>query len=271
MLPRALSYRVHSLILREQAQFLWASRSTFCLDKPTRATLQFLFDYVSLVPSPWETPLGLIIPRTPHFESFGDASQLGGGAFCQQLEFWFDLGWSAQIASGCKLQPSHPGYVHINALEFIVLLLQLAATVVRLRTLTLSQQQRMFPSGVPRYPVWLGRSDNTVSISWESKATASSSHTQGLVDVYASLLRQSEVHSSSAHVEGVRNVCADDISRNSFTLPFGTRWPPVRYPLPSFSFLLPLLFLTHFLFPFHFPFHFNLFPSSFSIPLSSYF
>ena len=39
----------------------------------------------------WEMQIGHGIPRNPQFTSFGDACLTAGGAFCDTVEFWFDI------------------------------------------------------------------------------------------------------------------------------------------------------------------------------------
>ena len=135
------------------------------------------------------------------------------------LRFWFDLGWSPRTLHGIQNLPTKaPGYVHINALEFIVVILQLAAINVRLAGLKPGSVSVYFPSGMPTIPVWHGETDNTTSKSWENRATAKTSSGQGLVSVYAELLRVSNVHTKCDHLAGELNVVADDISRNDFSL-----------------------------------------------------
>jgi hypothetical protein len=179
-----------------------------------------LLAYVEDNESPWEVPLGMIVPREPHFWSRGDASLEGGGAYCPGLSFWFDVAWSPKVLHGTRnVKPASPDYVHINALEFIVIILQLAAIRTRLDTMSPKEALTHFPNGRPDIPVWLGETDNTVSASWENRATARSSQGQGLVSVYAELLKTSFVHTQCKHLAGVLNTVADDISRNNFCLP----------------------------------------------------
>ena len=143
-----------------------------------------------------------------------------------QLMFWFDIAWSARVINGARrLKSSAPGYVHINSLEFIVVILQLAAIVARLEQFRSdpSKGLHFFPNGPPDIPVWLGEADNTVSCSWETRATAKTAQGKGLFSVYAELLRRCNVHTCCKHLAGKLNVVADDISRNDFSLPFPTR------------------------------------------------
>ena len=115
----------------------------------------------------WEVPLGLIVPRDPHFSSHCDASHVGGGAYyCRELEFWFDIAWSPQTVHGIKkVKPGCSGYVHINYLEFIVVILPLVAIRVRMETATEDQLQRFFPNGVPDRDVFGIEKLTTLSLS----------------------------------------------------------------------------------------------------------
>ena len=260
-LPTSLQSRLLSLISRSKAQFLWHSRQTFVVTSEARACLRALHQYVQDTSSPWATHLGLIVPRQPHFESFGDASHTGAGAYCPELCFWFEIVWSQRVVRGCRyLKSKQRGYVHINSLEFIVVILQLAAVITRFRTLPPALASRVFPSGVPSIPVWLGRTDNLVSRAWEVKATSKSSQGQALVAVYSGLLRLGRVHTMCTHVAGKANVVADDISRNDFSQPFPIRSSQLfqRHPcLKGFAYFLPspalLRLLTSRLFSEHAP------------------
>jgi hypothetical protein len=112
-----------------------------------------LLSYVESTDTPWKVPLGMIVPRDPHFWSQGDASLLGGGAYCPGLRFWFNIGWSLKVLHGVRqVKPSSPGFVHINVLEFIVIILQLAAIKTRLATMTTEEESIYFPLGRPNLP-----------------------------------------------------------------------------------------------------------------------
>jgi hypothetical protein len=157
-LPPSLAARVKLLVARDKAQLLWDTRQKFSVDADVRTAAQHLLIYVDSTATPWEIPLGQIIPRTPHFNSKGDASHAGGGAFCPGLGFWFDIVWSPVVVRGVKeLAPGTAGYVHINALEFIVVILQLAAIKERLGSLTPAVEVACFPDGIPDIPVGSGR------------------------------------------------------------------------------------------------------------------
>ena len=242
-LPVALSFRLESLIARDKAAFLWSARCRFTLPPDAISALSTLHAYVANSAVPWEVPLGLIIPRTPHFHTTGDASLTGGGACCHELEFWFDIPWSPNIVHAVRnLRSNAPGFLHINDLEFLVLVLTLVAIRVRLESLPPPLIARVFPKGKPHIPVWLGATDNMVSMSWETKGCATSTRAQGLIGVYSELLRTTLIHTTCEHIKGVDNVIADDISRNDFSLPLTSRSAQlfVKHPcLSTYSFFHP--------------------------------
>jgi hypothetical protein len=91
--------------------------------------LLFLHTYLSDDSNPWEISIGHIIPCVPQWITAGNASTKGGGALSFQLEFVFDVVWSADITKGLRLNPKARGYVHINQLEMVVIIFQLSAVI----------------------------------------------------------------------------------------------------------------------------------------------
>ena len=224
LLPSQLGSRLDVLIARDRAQLLWSTRQKFLITPEVSHSLKAIYHYVTTCPDPWEIHLGLVVPRNPHVRSKGDASLTGGGAYSLEFSFWFDIKWSKRTRRGaCTLRPSQPGFVHINALEFVVIILQLAAVKVRWDAIRNRGDDHHTLPALPHVLVWLGETDNTVSRSWENKSTAKTSSGQGLVGVYAELLRTSSIHTQCEHIAGVDNVVADAISRNDFSLPYSLR------------------------------------------------
>jgi hypothetical protein len=158
-------------------------------------------------------PIGLIIPRDPLAESKGDASGLGGGAYCEQLAYWFDVTWSERVRAGIALPSSAPGFVHINSTEFVVVLLQLVAFTVRLETLAVDRRTILLPGGIPAYPILLCFTDNTPAEAWANKVTSKSPQGQPLIGVLAALLRARPIGLNTHHIAGTENILADFISR----------------------------------------------------------
>jgi hypothetical protein len=217
-LEPGLAKRFDSLVARDVASLLWRSKKRFSITSPVRAELQYLHAYLSDFSNPWEVLIGHVVPRTPNYQSAGDASLTGGGAINDTLGFWFDCRWSPRILRGAKLSPRHPDYVHINCLEFIVLLLQIVACIVYLEApydLTLLGLPADFPSVIP---ILLALTDNMSSKSWIHRVITASPHGQALLQIYAALLRRSSVGLQCEHLPGVLNVEPDFISRPNLCL-----------------------------------------------------
>jgi hypothetical protein len=124
--PRQL---IPSLLVRLH-RFSGAPRSDFKFLNPSMqsSSIYILTDFSN----PWEILIGHVVPRSPIYSGAGDASQTGGGAINGSLGFWFDCRWSPRILRGVKLNPPNLNYTHIHCLEFIVLHLQIVASIVYL-------------------------------------------------------------------------------------------------------------------------------------------
>jgi hypothetical protein len=138
-LPSNLRDGLCMLVSREKARFLWSSCHLIKPCPHVLASLAYLQCCLALSPGPSEVPLGQIIPCKPLVHSRSDASQREGGGHSLELWFWFDVKWSPEAVRGLRsTRLGTPGCVHINALEVIVLLLQLATAHVRLDTMSSS-------------------------------------------------------------------------------------------------------------------------------------
>lgn len=215
-LPARTMDRLTQLVDAEKARLLWESRVSISMDESVRACLANLRQYLADFNRQWEEPIAFIIDRDHHIESVGDASKAGGGDYCPTLRFWFDLVWSARVKRGlqCKL-------IHINVLEFIVMIIQLAAVIVRLENMIEEQAAAFFPDGVPSMPLLMARTDNTSSETWANHSTTKSPLGQHFVGIWAELLRLGGVGTKGKWIKGILNVLADFISS--------------PYPLQSFS------------------------------------
>jgi len=244
-LPATLMTRLHSILARDKAQLLWATKQRCAVTPEIRASSQHLLACSTETADPWDVPLGLIVPRNLHVSSRGDASLAGGVACCSAIRFWFDIVWSQRAVKGAtRTKSAAEGFVHINALEFIVVTLQFAAVITRLEDCDQGHSDcgAYFPNGPPNIPVWLVESDSMVSVAWERKATSASLQGQGLVSICAELLRHRHIQTRCDHLAGSLNVVADDISRNDFSLSFSAHVEKLHKEHPVLStldFFLP--------------------------------
>ncbi|CAJ1954270.1 unnamed protein product [Cylindrotheca closterium] len=209
-LPPSLRYRLASLIGKEAATFLWNANKRFRLDEPVLRKLQAIKH--SLETETWEIYIPQMIPRDPHFTSYGDASFIGGGAYSDELLFWFRVVWSPDIVAGTKLKASNPNYVHINSLEFLVAFLQEVATVVRLEGTSHAHPglAHKFPTGFSQFPVLLNRTDNTPTEKWMNDARTNSPFARLLVDLHGQLLKRSPLTALSDHIPDILHFTLDE-------------------------------------------------------------
>jgi hypothetical protein len=214
VLPANLQHPFDNLVSRDKAQLLWKSKASITIGATITTCLRKLLEYLSTTEYPFESPIAFIIKRDPHWITVGDASKDGGGGYCEQLEFWFDVVWSDKVRHAVRdLPATHPDYVHINSLEFLVILIQLIASVVRFRTLSEIERTRFFPQGMPANPVTLCLTDNKSAMAWANRVTTKSAQGQRLLSIYAEILRTQNIGTNAEHNPGVKNVMADDISR----------------------------------------------------------
>jgi hypothetical protein len=113
-LPDALAARlVEPLIQREIAALL----------PSMRRELVYLLDYLAERSNSFAISIGHLVKRVETFTSTVDASNLGGGAHCRDLQFWFSYIWSSEISRRANLPKKHPDKIHINLSEFVVALI----------------------------------------------------------------------------------------------------------------------------------------------------
>ena len=149
---------------------------------PVLYELRRLHTHMAEFSVPWEMSIAHTVPRNAQFTSIGDACGIGGGAFCHELQYWFDIVWSARTQ-----QYFVAGKIHINILEFIVVLVQLAAAISRC-------EQHGSEFAMPPLSKLLLRTDNSPSRNWAHKISAKSERGQLFVSIYyAALLERTEL------------------------------------------------------------------------------
>jgi len=132
-LPASLANQLHPILARDKAQLLWSTKEQHGVTVEIRASLQHLLAYTTDATDPWDVPLGLIVPLDHHLSSHGDTSFTRGGACCSTFCFWFDIAWLPRTIKGAtQTKTTSDKCVDINALEFIVVILQLAAVLTDL-------------------------------------------------------------------------------------------------------------------------------------------
>jgi len=212
-LPLTIWKRIAGLVSRDMAVVTWHRKRELTMSDALAGSLVAIRDYLLNEETPWSAPIALVIPRDPHFFTVGDASNKAAGSATEQLKWWTDVVWSPTTRQALRLPASNPAKVCINELEFIMVILQYAGSVVRIRQLTPQQIDTLFPQGMPAWPVLQILTDNTTALTWAHKTSTSSIRGQNLIAVFCELLCLFPLGLNCEHIPGVENVLADDISR----------------------------------------------------------
>lgn len=212
-LPNILQFRLKSIIARDKASFLWRTKKKATISSSLRESLLLILRYLHDESRPWSEYIGFVIPRDPHAVTYGDASHLAGGAYCFPMEFWFQVVWNDDIRQRLHVSHKNPTYLHINCLEFVVIILQLAAIVMWIDQTPAEDVTHSFPHGLHPLPIFATGSDNKVSELWANKRFARSKSGQALLYIYCEILRRHRVGHNVFWLGGELNDMADDISR----------------------------------------------------------
>ena len=208
-LPPVLQKRVHSLVSKSMAAVLWNSRAATPLSPAIRSELCYLYDWLADLSRPWQIPIGHVIPRDRTLGSTGDSSEFAFGAYSHDTCYWYVVYLSADIK---RLIASNN--IHINALEFVTILIQLAAYITFTDSPTLVAEYTTLHGPLPQEPVLDITTDNQVSEIWTAKVTSKSEAGQNLVRLYCQLLeRMPNTKVISSYIPTDRNTTADIISR----------------------------------------------------------
>ena len=202
---KSLHHCLDSLIARETAALLWRTKTAIPLLTAVNYELKQIHETLTKATNSWSINIGHAVPRDAQHTSLGDTCGVGGGVFCHELKYWFDVVWSDKTQ-----QQFVAGKIHINVLEFIVVLLQLAAAIVKYEE---------HPAKATMQPLskLLIRTDNSPSRNWAHKVWAKSERGQIFVSLYAHLIERTPLTIACNHIAGVDNNLADFISRPPLT------------------------------------------------------
>ena len=202
-LPADLRYRLAGLVATEVAARLWKSKIPIPVTAKANIAVRRLLQYASNPSFQWSGSIGHMIDRDPDFTGYGDASLTSGGGYNRAMKYYFLLFWGPRLSRGFTLSPDHKDYRHINDMEFVVIIVQLAAIITRMR-------ETNWAGLAPIAAMW---SDNTSSSAWAEAVHARSPRMHGLVELYSQLLEESGIKPRSDHISSTENHQADFISR----------------------------------------------------------
>jgi hypothetical protein len=125
--------------------------------------------------------------------------------------------WPERYFQRCKLPSNHPQFLHINLLEFVVVILSVATAATTWLEDASASLVCHRDLQIPAIPVCQLTTDNESVRSWVHKVCARSEKGQRLVQIYAELLPRSECTFPINHLAGNKNTLADFISRPTDT------------------------------------------------------
>lgn len=212
-LPNHLKYRIDSLLARDDAAFLWSTKAKFGLPDSINDRLYYIQRRLRDPSYEWGISIGYMIPREYFSYGIGDASHDACGGFNEALHYWFSLAWGPEVRRRIKLPKQHPQKIHINMLEFLVILIQIAAMKTRLKTPVPVSIRKTFPNGYPYKPLAHLKTDNMATNNWANTISSKSPRAHLLICVYSLLLADQSLAVNSSHIKGSENELADFLSR----------------------------------------------------------
>ena len=213
-LPPSLAKRIQGLIARQIASLVYRSRRPIPLNITVVQELLQLRSLFTDHRSDWSLFIGHAIPREPNFNDNTDASNLGAGGFSNTLHFWWSIEWSGVVQRALLLRANEVGNSHINYLEFLALIVQVAAFITIYESPEVPHFLRAhFPNGLPDLPVLCIWTDNKIARSWAAKISSKSLRGQQLVTIWAQLLRRTDAAIDIDYIPGEENTLADWLSR----------------------------------------------------------
>jgi hypothetical protein len=212
--PQGMQRRLDQLISRAKAQLLWKHHSRFRVNNAVTHDLLFLSTYLSNPANPWSMSIGHFIKRTPVGCSCGDASTGSGlGFYSHTHKFYSFMFWSPETLHRIGLT-NRSLKIHINQLEMVAYLLQLAAVVTAIQDPSqLLNDVEISLCHCPTAPQWLVYVDNMATKFWGERAMASSAKGQLLLRLQVALYYKSDVNGRTKYIKSADNVLADLLSR----------------------------------------------------------
>jgi hypothetical protein len=214
-LAPSLIHRLEPLVSKDIASAIFRSKQRQCNTPRLQHEAKALADYLRDPTNPWEVPIGHCIPRDPFVHTAGDASEEGLAFHCAELKIYGVILLSDATHRRCFLSKGHPNKIHINQLELIAVILQLAAAITLSRDPTLHQcpDVRTRLANAPPCPIWATACDNQSARSWAAKQTAKSERGQSLLRLYCSLCRDTDIKFEPYWISSKDNWFADALSR----------------------------------------------------------
>ena len=156
----------------------------------------------------WETPIALLIPRTPTATVFGDSSLEGAGGYSTDMGFWWHIAFPDEIVKRTLIHRKNNKdgkLISINVLEYLTIIINYLASLHVIQTTSFTNDP---------YPVILNMTDNKSALSWTMHSCKRSKIGRRLARFFCSLLVNSPMGINAEYINTKENVIADAISRS---------------------------------------------------------
>ena len=197
-LPSDMAYRIEKIVAKEVALFLWNARPSprFPVSKSMKASIKILYQFLrDPVQNPWSSFIGHMIPRDPAFVAVGDAGLTACGGHIRALELFCFIPWSPQTRA--RLSTSACAYSveswTLKEAKFVSFLLLVAAAQVALAQIPPARLAKLFPEGVPPFPILSTSIGGHTSKELVKSMAGDSPRSQALLRIYAELIVGSEL------------------------------------------------------------------------------
>ena len=194
--------------LKRAARMTHGAKYQYNINSTMRSEIEFFREY--LQPDSkilWETPIALLIPRSPSAIVFGDSSLEGAGGYSVDMGFWWHIKFPDKIVQRTLLHNKNNKdgkLISINVLEYVTVIIDYCASLETIRTTSFTPDL---------HPVVLNMTDNTSALSWTLHTCKRSKIGRRLARFFCSLLINSPLGINAQYIHTEENVIADAISR----------------------------------------------------------
>jgi len=198
-----------SFAIKKAARMAHGAKFTYFINDTMQKEIEFFREQLNPDSNiRWETPIALLIPRTPTATVFGDSSLQGAGGYSVDMGFWWHIAFPNEIVERTLIHRKNNKdgkLISINVLEYFTIIVNYLASLHVIRTTSFTNDP---------YPVILNMTDNTSALSWTMHTCKRSKIGRRLARFFCSLLVNSPLGINASYINTKENVIADAISRS---------------------------------------------------------
>jgi hypothetical protein len=194
--------------LKQASNMVHRLARRYAMVKTMRAEIEFFREALQESSGiKWESPIALIIPRTPLGIMAGDSCLESGGGYSIPLRFIWNIFFPEEVVKRTLLHRKNNEdgkLISINVLEFVVVIINYCAAYTVITTEHVTDDP---------YPVMLNLVDNTSALNWLLHTCKSSKIGRLLARLFCGLLIGSPLGINGKFISSEDNEIADEISR----------------------------------------------------------